>query len=154
MPTTLNREAWEKLIDEDVAYLDRQPRTLEREHIAQCLMWLKSLPPGPAAAAKRDWRPHDLCFCVGERWTIHEIWGQEVVLVPLAREGEPMWAGLDELAPLPPKPPVQEGDHITLTMDAEVRRVHPNSLTVKLEGGDVVNFTFRQVKFIPRPEAL
>lgn len=38
MPTKLNRSAYQKLIVEDVAWLLRQPRSLEREHIEQVLM--------------------------------------------------------------------------------------------------------------------
>ena len=41
MPTTLSKQAWEKLIDEDIDYLLGQPRTLERDHIHDCLMWTR-----------------------------------------------------------------------------------------------------------------
>ena len=37
MPTTLNREAYQKLIDEDIAWLERQPRSLERDHVIDVL---------------------------------------------------------------------------------------------------------------------
>jgi hypothetical protein len=37
MPTRLNREAYQKLIDEDVAWLEQQPRTLERDHVIAVL---------------------------------------------------------------------------------------------------------------------
>lgn len=33
MGTTLNRRAYQRLIDEDLEWLDKQPRSLEREHI-------------------------------------------------------------------------------------------------------------------------
>lgn len=35
--STLNRDAFQKLIDEDLAWLLKQPRTLEREHIADTM---------------------------------------------------------------------------------------------------------------------
>lgn len=35
MPCTLNKRAWEKLIDEDIDWLDKQPDTLEAKHISQ-----------------------------------------------------------------------------------------------------------------------
>ncbi len=37
MGTTLNRSAYEKLVAEDIEWLLRQPRTLERDHIEQIL---------------------------------------------------------------------------------------------------------------------
>lgn len=43
MPTTLNREAFEKLIDEDIEWLKQQTRTLERDHIETCLEWVKEV---------------------------------------------------------------------------------------------------------------
>lgn len=33
MTTRLNRQAYQQLVDEDVAWLEKQPRTLEREHV-------------------------------------------------------------------------------------------------------------------------
>lgn len=41
MPCTLNKKAWEKLIDEDVEWLDWQPDTLECKHIRHILEWVK-----------------------------------------------------------------------------------------------------------------
>ena len=41
MSLTLSKQAWEKLIDEDIEWLMKQPRTLERWHIHECLLWLK-----------------------------------------------------------------------------------------------------------------
>lgn len=35
MGTTLNRPAFQKLVDEDLAWLLEQPRTLERDHVEQ-----------------------------------------------------------------------------------------------------------------------
>jgi len=35
MPTTLNKEAFQKLVDEDIDWLRKQPRTLEREHVEE-----------------------------------------------------------------------------------------------------------------------
>ena len=45
MPCTLNKAAWEKLIDEDVEWLDFQPDTLECKHIRQILEWVKKHKP-------------------------------------------------------------------------------------------------------------
>lgn len=35
--TTMNREAFERLIEENIAWLLKQPRTLERDHIEHIL---------------------------------------------------------------------------------------------------------------------
>jgi hypothetical protein len=45
MVCTLNKDAYERLIDEDLAWLREQPRTLERDHIEQCLQWLRTHKP-------------------------------------------------------------------------------------------------------------
>jgi hypothetical protein len=37
MPTTLNRSAYEKLVAEDLEWLLKQPRTVERDHIEHIL---------------------------------------------------------------------------------------------------------------------
>jgi hypothetical protein len=42
MTSTLNAAAYQRLIDEDQAWLLAQPRTLERDHIEDCLKWLAS----------------------------------------------------------------------------------------------------------------
>lgn len=39
MPTTLNREALNKLYVEDLEWLLQQPRTLERDHIECAIKW-------------------------------------------------------------------------------------------------------------------
>lgn len=39
MPTTLNRAAYQRLIDEDIAELQKLPDTLERRHIEDVLRW-------------------------------------------------------------------------------------------------------------------
>ena len=39
MGTTLNKASYEKIIEEDIAWLKKQPRTLEREHILKVLSW-------------------------------------------------------------------------------------------------------------------
>lgn len=36
---TLNRNAYQRLIAEDLAWLEQQPRTLERDHIEQIVRW-------------------------------------------------------------------------------------------------------------------
>jgi Golgi nucleoside diphosphatase len=43
--STVNQATWERLIDEDIAWLDQQPDTLECKHIRQCLEWLKHHKP-------------------------------------------------------------------------------------------------------------
>ena len=54
MPTELNQQAWEQLIDEDIAWVEQQPRTLERDHITQCLEWLREHKPALAAQPADD----------------------------------------------------------------------------------------------------
>lgn len=39
MPTTLNRQAYLNLVNEDLEWLLQQPRTLERDHIEHILRW-------------------------------------------------------------------------------------------------------------------
>ncbi len=39
MPTTLNKAAYQKLIDDNIRWLLEQPRTLERDHIRDVLLW-------------------------------------------------------------------------------------------------------------------
>jgi hypothetical protein len=41
MPCELNQSAWEQLVDEDIEWLLTQPRTLERDHIADLLHWAR-----------------------------------------------------------------------------------------------------------------
>lgn len=41
MPCTLNMRAYRKLFDEDLEWLAQQPRTLERDHIEDCLRWMR-----------------------------------------------------------------------------------------------------------------
>ena len=45
MAIRLTEEAYQKLIDEDNDWLMKQPRTLERDHIADCLLWLRENRP-------------------------------------------------------------------------------------------------------------
>ena len=46
MSTKLNRETYEKLIEEDVAWLRTMPDTLQSDHIEQVLWWsIKALYP-------------------------------------------------------------------------------------------------------------
>jgi len=45
MPMTLNRTAFVQLLNEDLEWLKRQPRTLERDHIEQSLEFLKMFSP-------------------------------------------------------------------------------------------------------------
>ena len=42
---TLNRQAWQKMIDEDLEWLWEQQRTLERDHIEVCLKFHRRIPP-------------------------------------------------------------------------------------------------------------
>lgn len=50
MTTTLNRPAYQQLVDENVAWLKKQPRTLERDHVilivGQSVGWLYDSYPG------------------------------------------------------------------------------------------------------------
>jgi len=41
MPTTLNKAAYQQLIDEDLEWLRQQPGAMERDHIEECLLWLR-----------------------------------------------------------------------------------------------------------------
>ena len=41
MAGILNRPAYQQLFDEDIEWLLKQPRTLERDHIVECLRWLR-----------------------------------------------------------------------------------------------------------------
>ena len=43
MPTTLNKAAYKQLIDEDIEWLKKQPRSLERDHIEVILTWSISM---------------------------------------------------------------------------------------------------------------
>lgn len=45
MPTELNQAAYVRLMDEDIEWLLRQPRSLERDHTEQCLKWLRDHRP-------------------------------------------------------------------------------------------------------------
>lgn len=56
------------------------------------------------------------------------------------------------LRPLPPEPPMKVGQHVKMMLEGEVLRVLLNSMTVKLDGGDVVNFIYRHVKLVPTQE--
>lgn len=49
MPCQLNREAYQSLINDDLAWLKRMPRTLERDHIEATLKYSVVLlyPPTP-----------------------------------------------------------------------------------------------------------
>lgn len=71
MPTTLNRPAFQQLIDEDLAWLDTIPRTIERQHIADCLRSIRDCYPSQIDAAEtfkaairkhRDERGDDRCW--------------------------------------------------------------------------------------------
>jgi hypothetical protein len=39
MAGTMNKATYEKVIAQDVEWLEKQPRTLEREHILKVLEW-------------------------------------------------------------------------------------------------------------------
>jgi len=41
MAGILNMRAYIQLFDEDIAWLLEQPRTLERDHIRDCLVWMR-----------------------------------------------------------------------------------------------------------------
>ena len=49
MGTTLNRHGYTKLIEEDIAWLEKQERTLEREHILAILKFAVSYEYDPCS---------------------------------------------------------------------------------------------------------
>lgn len=53
MGMILNDRAWRALVDEDIEWLMSQPPTLERDHIRDCLLWLREhKPTAPAEPTK------------------------------------------------------------------------------------------------------
>jgi hypothetical protein len=67
MSMKMNQSAYQKLIDEDLAWLLQKPRTLERDHIAAVLRYsIKMHYPEPPDKAEstlppRSWRK--VCIC-------------------------------------------------------------------------------------------
>lgn len=53
MSGRLTREAYQRIVDEDLAWLEKQPRTLERDHIAAVLRNAVSRAYGPASEDER-----------------------------------------------------------------------------------------------------
>jgi hypothetical protein len=47
MGTTLNRDGYQKLIDEDIEWLEKMPRTLSRDHAIAVLKYSVFLLYGP-----------------------------------------------------------------------------------------------------------
>lgn len=45
MAGILNRSAYQQLFDEDIEWVLKQPRTLERDHVVDCLRWLREHRP-------------------------------------------------------------------------------------------------------------
>jgi hypothetical protein len=45
MPTKMNREAWYAFLRRDMEWLLRMPRSLERDHIYSCMLWLLNNKP-------------------------------------------------------------------------------------------------------------
>ena len=41
MPGTLNKKAYEQLFDENIEWLLNQTRSLERDHIIDCMRWMR-----------------------------------------------------------------------------------------------------------------
>lgn len=83
MPTKLNRSAYEQLVAEDLAWLDQQPRSLERDHIRVIVQASVNLiygpPPQPVGAG--CWEVYD-----NGVWTVRpatenaragDVWGTE-----------------------------------------------------------------------------
>ncbi len=52
MPTTLNTEAWHGLLRENIEWLLKQPRTLERDHIEDILRGLLTKKPSDVEGVK------------------------------------------------------------------------------------------------------
>ena len=75
MSTTLNRRAYQSMVDENVAWLMSQPETMEREHtiliVQQSVKWLYdekpcgSGCPADAYYAKRGWLVRWPSFWIG-----------------------------------------------------------------------------------------
>ncbi len=65
MGTTMNSDAYKKIIEEDLEWLDKQPRTLEREHIRKIVEHSIIL-----------YYPH-----LAENLSIHSVVGQSEQLV-------------------------------------------------------------------------
>jgi hypothetical protein len=83
MPTRLNQDAYQRLVDEDLAWLREQPRTLEREHVELIVRDSVRLyyPVGPgnevaAARAARERGPSGLLlpcpFCGSWRQSMEQ----------------------------------------------------------------------------------
>ena len=54
MSQNLNKEAFEKLMDEDIEWLRaNSPKTLERDHIEMSLRWLRGNQPKVISKQKR-----------------------------------------------------------------------------------------------------
>jgi hypothetical protein len=58
MPTELNRQAFSDIVEEDIKWLEKQPRTLERCHIIDVLRksveWRYGTQSAPTDAEKAD----------------------------------------------------------------------------------------------------
>ena len=50
----LNRSGYQKLIDENIEWLEQQPRTLERDHTIEVLRWSVDAIYGPEKPSRRD----------------------------------------------------------------------------------------------------
>lgn len=58
MGTTMNRRTYEKMVFEDIEWLLKQPRTVERIHIEQVLRDSpRRLYPTATADGREDWPP-------------------------------------------------------------------------------------------------
>lgn len=65
MPTKLNRDAYAQLVAEDIAWLRKQPRSLEREHILLILQGSIKDEYGPID-------PSEVNYCSGCNTVIEE----------------------------------------------------------------------------------
>jgi hypothetical protein len=86
MPTKLNKAAFQRLVDENLEWLRKQPRTLEREHIIEIVKWSV----GALYPRSRDLGEHDT------RFHLPPDAGRDAVLVKVYPEGvELCYTGYD-----------------------------------------------------------
>lgn len=74
IPCTLNKKAWENLIDENIDWLDKQPDTLEAKHIRQILQWIKTHRPDKQAERIKELEEViEAALRISDLWTLKEV---------------------------------------------------------------------------------
>jgi hypothetical protein len=137
MPTTINREAYAKLIAGDLAWLEQQPRTLEREHIAAVLRDSIARYAAPPVLTEERWFPLQADSRTPGPlripWSVavkaYGKYGPGQTLDRLAERGGFSWGEMDDLYPAWRA----ETDELLL-LRAEVRELRQR-LTAGSEGG-------------------